>query len=166
MAPGREGVVLPVCGRKDDGSDGEYGRQLRSRLPGRAVSDSPAATGFRSGLLLLRCERRRAEIPDCHESGRGQCRPALRVSKLGLRNGEVVEARVAPSVGVYPDRVGEGPVFNSSSSFPSFSKFRFPAASTSPLNSSPSPTSTAVELISCKKPGSFWRKVLFSQRIA
>src|SRR5947208_7677232 len=25
-----------------------------------------------------------------------------------------------------------------------------------------SPTSTAVELISCKKPGSFWRKVLFS----
>ena len=29
-----------------------------------------------------------------------------------------------------------------------------------------SPTSTAVELISCKKPGSFWRKVLFSQRIA
>jgi len=30
----------------------------------------------------------------------------------------------------------------------------------------PSPTSTAVELISCKKPGSSWRKVLFSQRIA
>src|SRR6266576_651876 len=30
----------------------------------------------------------------------------------------------------------------------------------------PSPTSTAVELISCKKPGSFWRKVLFSQRMA
>ncbi len=30
----------------------------------------------------------------------------------------------------------------------------------------PNPTSTAVELISCKKPGSFWRKVLFSQRIA
>ena len=29
-----------------------------------------------------------------------------------------------------------------------------------------SPTSTAVELISCKKPGSSWRKVLFSQRIA
>src|SRR6266480_321913 len=29
-----------------------------------------------------------------------------------------------------------------------------------------SPTSTAVELISCKKPESFWRKVLFSQRIA
>src|SRR6266480_2318042 len=29
-----------------------------------------------------------------------------------------------------------------------------------------SPTSTAVELISCKKPGSFWRKVLFSQRMA
>src|SRR2546421_10150989 len=33
-------------------------------------------------------------------------------------------------------------------------------------DSATSPTSTAVELISCKKPGSFWRKVLFSQRMA
>ena len=35
-----------------------------------------------------------------------------------------------------------------------------------PQEAKMNPTSTAVELISCKKPGSFWRKVLFSQRIA
>src|SRR6266702_4215560 len=41
-----------------------------------------------------------------------------------------------------------------------------PGADQSPEGTEASPTSTAVELISCKKPGSFWRKVLFSQRIA
>src|SRR5579864_7369263 len=39
MAPGRQGVVLPVGGRKDDGSDVEDWRQLQSRGPGCAVSD-------------------------------------------------------------------------------------------------------------------------------
>jgi len=33
----------------------------------------------------------------------------LRSSKLGLRNGEVIEAGTAPSVGVYSDRLEEGP---------------------------------------------------------
>jgi len=35
------------------------GGQLRSRPPDCSVSDSPAATGFRAGLLLLRCQWRR-----------------------------------------------------------------------------------------------------------
>src|ERR1700730_19167315 len=89
MAPGRQGVVLPVGGRKDDGSGGDGGYQLRSRLPSLAVSDPPASAGFRVGRLLLRCEWRRAEIPDCHEGGRRQSRAALRPSKLGIRNGKI-----------------------------------------------------------------------------
>jgi len=50
------------------------GASFEADSPVALFSDPPTATGFRAGLLLLRCERRRAEILDCHESGRGQCR--------------------------------------------------------------------------------------------
>jgi hypothetical protein len=42
-----------------------------------------------AGRLLLRCERRRAEVPDHHESGRSHCRVASHPLELGFCNGEI-----------------------------------------------------------------------------
>src|ERR1019366_3708255 len=97
MAPGWQGVVLPVCRRNDDGSGGDDWCQLQSRFSGRTVSDPPPAADFLAGRFLLRCEWRRTEIPDCHEGGRSQCRAALHPSQLGFADGKIEPILAPPS---------------------------------------------------------------------
>src|ERR1700730_2482846 len=52
VARGRQGIVLRVARREDDGSRGGDGRQLQSALPGHSVSDPPAETVCRAASLL------------------------------------------------------------------------------------------------------------------
>src|SRR6267378_116344 len=89
MEARRQGIILPLRGRKNDGRATEDGRQLRGRASCGALSDAHPAAGFALGRVFLRCERRWPEVSDQYKSGRSQPGTLVHCSKLGLRNGEV-----------------------------------------------------------------------------
>ncbi len=53
MEAGREGAVLLIRGRENDGRAGEIGNQLRSRFACGVVSDASATTNFCAGRVFL-----------------------------------------------------------------------------------------------------------------
>ena len=67
--------------------------QFRSRPCGIIVSIPQTATGFGAGPVFLRCQRERAEIPNCRHGGRNCCRPSFCSLALGIKDREVELSR-------------------------------------------------------------------------
>src|SRR6266567_4404323 len=93
LAAGRQGAVLSVRGRKNDGCASEIGNQLRSWRARATVSDAHAATNFCAGRVCLRRLRGWPKISGEHKSGYPESGAAVGHPELVVRNGEVTAAR-------------------------------------------------------------------------